>query len=98
MRSGRFGAMMMLTIRQKQRLTETLRLARRDKAFFAKAFFGIELAGKQVDAVNLGGRVNVKVAGRRFGKSTTTLVDVVHECATKPKQQWYITGDRKSVV
>ncbi|OJF16977.1 MAG: hypothetical protein A6D91_04655 [Bacillaceae bacterium G1] len=69
-----------------------MRLARRDKAFFAKAFFGIELAGKQVDAVNLGGRVNVKVAGRRFGKSTTTLVDVVHECATKPKQQWYITG------
>jgi phage FluMu gp28-like protein len=82
----------MLTTRQKKRLAETLRMARRDKVFFAKALFRIELGGKQVEAVNLGGRVNVKVAGRRFGKSTTTLVDVVHECATKPKQQWYITG------
>lgn len=83
---------MSLTPKQQAKLTSVLRRARRDKVYFAKAFMGLELAGKQVAAVNLGGRVNVKVAGRRFGKSATTLIDVTHACATRPRQIWYVVA------
>lgn len=83
---------MMLTPKARELLNETLRKSRKDKVYFAKAFFGLDLGEKQAQALRLGGQVQVKVAGRRFGKSTITLVDVVHECATKPKQVWYITA------
>jgi len=83
---------MSLTPKQQAKLTSILRRARRDKVYFARTFMNIELVGKQIEAVNLGGRVSVKVAGRRFGKSTTTLVDVVHACATRPRQIWYVVA------
>lgn len=82
----------MLTPKARELLNETLRKSRKDKVYFAKAFFGLDLGEKQAQALRLGGQVQVKVAGRRFGKSTVTLVDVVHECATKPRQIWYVTA------
>jgi len=83
---------MMLTPKARELLNETLRKSRKDKVYFAKAFFGLDLGEKQAQALKLGGQVQVKVAGRRFGKSTVTLVDVVHESAIKPTQIWYVTA------
>ncbi len=84
--------MTMLTAKAREILRNVLLKSKKDKVYFAKAFFGLELGEKQQQALLLGGKVQIKVAGRRFGKSTVTLIDVVHESATKPKQVWYITA------
>ncbi|ADQ06496.1 conserved hypothetical protein [Caldicellulosiruptor hydrothermalis 108] len=84
--------MMTLTAKAREILRNVLLKSKKDKVYFAKAFFGLELGEKQQQALLLGGKVQIKVAGRRFGKSTVTLIDVVHECATKTKQVWYITA------
>lgn len=81
-----------LTTKREHVIKESLQRCRRDKIYFADKILGINLAGKQADAVNLGGRVSAKVAGRRFGKSLTTLIDMLHECATKKQQRWYVTA------
>ncbi len=73
-------------------LEAILKKALLDKTFFAKAFFNIELTPKQKEALLLGGQVQIKVCGRRFGKSLVTLIDVVHECLRKPNCTWYIVA------
>lgn len=83
---------MTLTEKQKIQLAEVLKRSRYDKNYFVKAFLGVEMEGKQVEALKLGGRVQFKVAGRRFGKSLITLADLLYECATKVRQKWYITA------
>lgn len=80
------------TMAIEQKISAVLRRSQADKIYFAEAILGIKFGGKQAEAVNLGGKVSVKVAGRRFGKSLTTLADVLHECATKKCQCWYITA------
>lgn len=62
------------------------------KSEFAKYFFGKELVGWQREAAQMGGTVSTKVAGRRSGKTLTTTVDVLHECATRPNLTAYVTG------
>ena len=81
-----------LTTKREHVIKESLQRCRRDKIYFADKILGINLTGKQADAVNLGGRVSAKVAGRRFGKSLTTLIDMLHECATKKQQRWFVTA------
>lgn len=85
-------ATMILTYEQRQKIGRVVERARRDKVYFARAFFGLDLALRQSEALNLGGRVQVKVAGRRFGKSTVTLVDAVHDCVTRRRRVWYVTA------
>lgn len=84
--------MILLTHEQRERLERVMDQARRDRAYFAKVFFGLDLAPKQVQALELGGRVQVKVAGRRFGKSTVTLIEVVHALVTNRRHVWYVTA------
>ena len=81
-----------LTPERERIIKESLKRCRNDKIYFADKILGINLTGKQADAVNLGGRVSAKVAGRRFGKSLTTLIDMLHECATKKQQRWFVTA------
>jgi len=81
-----------LTPERERIIKESLQRCRQDKIYFADKILGISLAGKQADAVKLGGRVSAKVAGRRFGKSLTTLIDMLHECATKKQQRWFVTA------
>jgi len=83
---------MIWTVEQQRKARDVLKRCRNDKVYFAEKFLGVVLEEKQSKAVNLGGKVSVKVAGRRFGKTLTTLVDILHECATKQKQRWYITA------
>lgn len=83
---------MTLSPRLIEQTRAALREAAVDKVKFAKLFFGYDLAPKQVEAVNMGGRVSVKCAGRRFGKSTTTNIEVVHKCITQPNAVAYIIG------
>jgi len=83
---------MIWTTEQQRKVRAVLKRCRNDKVYFAEKFLGVVLEEKQARAVNLGGKVSVKVAGRRFGKTLATLVDVLHECATKKKQRWYITA------
>ena len=75
-----------------KKLQQILKKAIQDKVYFAKAFFGVELTEKQREALLLGGRVQTKVCGRRFGKTLVTLIDTVHECLAKPKSIWYIVA------
>jgi len=84
--------MLILSNKQKQKVAEVLRRCRQDKAFFAKKFLAVELTPRQIEALTLGGQVSVKIAGRRFGKSLVTLADILHECATKKRQRWYVTA------
>jgi len=84
--------MQMLTPERERVVKDNLKRCRNDKIYFADKILGINLTGKQADAVSLGGRVSAKVAGRRFGKSLTTLTDMLHECATKKQQRWYVTA------
>jgi hypothetical protein len=83
---------MLLTHETRTRLQEVIDRARHDLAYFARAFFGIEPCPRQADALTLGGRCQVKVAGRRFGKSTLTLIELVHHLATGAGRVWYVTA------
>lgn len=76
-------------VRQLQKL---LPEAREDKVKFAKLFFNADLSPKQIEAVNMTARVRIKNAGRRFGKSLTSIIDVTHKCITKPNATAYIIG------
>jgi|GEM_PF-1047856 len=79
---------------QLERLAQVVRRCKHDKCEFSRVFFGKDLRDSpwQVDAVNMGGTISTKVAGRRSGKTLTTTVDAVHACATAAKQTWYVTG------
>jgi hypothetical protein len=86
--------MVLLTHEMRARLATVVERCRHDKCEFGKVFFGKDLRDSpwQVDAVNMGGTISTKVAGRRSGKTLTTTVDAVHACATRAKQTWYVTG------
>ncbi len=71
---------------------EALKRLRRDKALFAEAVAGIKLNEAQRRFLLLSGRVRVRVAGRRFGKTTLTALDVLHEAITKPGSRVLIVG------
>lgn len=79
---------------QMARLAQVVQRCRHDKCEFAKVFFGKDLRTSpwQVDAVNIGGTISTKVAGRRSGKTLTTTVDAVHSLATHANHTWYVTG------
>ena len=79
---------------QLRRLAQVVGRCRDDKCEFGRIFFGKDLRDSpwQVDAVNMGGTISTKVAGRRSGKTLTTTVDAVHACATRANQTWYVTG------
>jgi len=83
---------MLLTHETRARLQEVIDRSRRDLVHFARAFFGIEPCPRQAEALALGGRCQVKVAGRRFGKSTLTLIELVHHLATGLGRVWYVTA------
>ncbi len=84
--------MLPLTDDQRRRLIEELARCRTDKARFAKIFFGVDLSPKQVEALTLGGQVSTKIAGRRFGKSMVTLIDVVHQLVTRRGAQGMVAA------
>ncbi|MDE2099050.1 MAG: terminase family protein [Patescibacteria group bacterium] len=84
--------MLPLTDDQKRRLIEELAHCRTDKARFAKIFFGVDLSPKQIDALTIGGQVSTKIAGRRFGKSMVTLIDVVHGLVTRRNAQGMVAA------
>lgn len=79
---------------QLRRLANLVGACRGDRCEFSKVFFGKDLRESpwQVDAVNMGGTISTKVAGRRSGKTLTTTVDAVHACATNASHTWYVTG------
>jgi phage FluMu gp28-like protein len=79
---------------QMARLAQVVARCRNDKCEFAKVFFGKDLRASpwQVDAVNIGGTISTKVAGRRSGKTLTTTVDAMHSLATHANHTWYVTG------
>ena len=85
---------MLLKHEQLRRLAEVVGRCRADKIEFGKLFFGKDLSTSpwQTDAVNMGGTISTKVAGRRSGKTLTTTIDAMHALATKPNQTWYVTG------
>lgn len=84
--------MSLLTTRREQTIKDVLKRCKHDKVYFAEKILGVGVAGKQAEAVCLGGQVSVKVAGRRFGKSLATLIDALHECTTKAQQKWFVTA------
>lgn len=71
---------------------EAYQLAARDKVAFARFFFGYDLCEKQQEAVNMRCKTAVKCAGRRFGKSTTSNVDLMHTCYIKPNATAFVVG------
>lgn len=76
----------MIATELKQRLADEIAACRHDKARFARTFFGVEPEGpKQRECLNLSGRVQVKVAGRRFGKTLLDTISVLHFLATRPR-------------
>lgn len=76
----------MIASELKERLAQEISACREDRARFARAFFGVEPAGpKQQECLNLGGRVQVVVAGRRFGKTLLDTIRVLHMLATRPR-------------
>lgn len=62
-----------------------------DPAGFTASLFGIELTPKQREMFSLG-PVTVKVAGRRVGKSLTTLLEIFWHCFKKAGQKWYVVA------
>lgn len=82
----------LLSPRQQRQGADAIARCRQDIVAFARAFFGIEAAGTQSDWLSLPGTVQVAVAGRRFGKSTLSLIKAVHACVTRKNQQWYVTA------
>lgn len=81
-----------ITPELQRKLQTALREAAVDKVKFAKLFFGYDLTERQQEAVSLGGKVSIKCAGRRFGKSTASNIDLVHACITKPRSIAYVVG------
>jgi len=86
--------MVLLRHEQLARLAEVVGRCRQDKIEFGKLFFGKDLSTSpwQIDAVNMGGTISTKVAGRRSGKTLTTTIDAMHALSTRPNQTWYVTG------
>lgn len=70
------------------RLAEALRQSRTDPVAFAKLFFGVEPSGpRQEEYLRMGGRVQVRVAGRRFGKTLLDTILVTHMLAIRPESR-----------
>jgi hypothetical protein len=86
--------MVVLKHEQLRRLAALIGKTRGDKVEFGKYFFGKDLRDSpwQMEAVNMGGQVSTKVAGRRSGKTLTTTIDIAHECATHRGWDAYVTG------
>jgi len=86
--------MVVLKHEQLRRLATVIERCRADKCEFGKVFFGKDLRDSpwQVDAVNIGGTISTKVAGRRSGKTLTTTIDAMHSLATHRDHTWYVTG------
>jgi len=83
---------MLLTHEQRAQLDRIIERSRRDRCYFAKAFFGLDLCPRQREALDLGGQVQVIVAGRRFGKTLLKLVEAVYELATGRRRIWYVVA------
>ncbi|MHB1937078.1 MAG: terminase large subunit domain-containing protein [Acidobacteriaceae bacterium] len=66
--------------------------AKEDRVAFAKGFFGIDPTPRQAELLRMDGRIQVIIAGRRFGKSTMSLIKAVHACATNKNQHWFVTA------
>lgn len=66
--------------------------ARKDPVAFARSFFRITPGVRQSEYLRLNNRVQVAICGRRWGKSTMSLIKAVHACLTKPNQKWVIAG------
>lgn len=75
-----------------EKAAEAVRAARVDRVAFAKSFFGLLPTPRQEELLRLEGRVQVIVAGRRFGKSTMCLIKAVHACATGRSRHWFVTA------
>ncbi len=71
---------------------EVLKRLRKDKVFFAEAVAGIKLNQAQRRFLLLSGRVRVRLAGRRFGKTTLTALDILHEAITTPNSRILVIG------
>jgi hypothetical protein len=86
--------MVLLTHEQQARLAQVIRRCKQDRCEFSRVFFGKDLRESpwQVDAVNMGGTISTKVAGRRSGKTLTTTVEAMHALATQARKTWYVTG------
>ena len=75
-----------------RRAREAVATARQDIVAFAKAFLGFHPSPKQEEWLRRTERVQVAIAGRRFGKSSLSLIKAMHACLTRPNQQWFVAA------
>jgi hypothetical protein len=75
-----------------RRLDRLVEESTRDLRAFARAWTGLDLGDAQVRSAERGDQTNVRLAGRRFGKTVATLVRALWHLVTTPRSTWYVTA------
>jgi len=74
------------------RLEPVLSHLRADPVFFAESVTGFRLNRAQRQMLLLSGRVRVRLAGRRFGKTMLSALDLLHYALTHPGARCLVVG------
>ncbi len=75
-----------------ERIKPAVSRLRADPVFFAEKVSGLRLNQAQRRMLLLSGRIRVRLAGRRFGKSTRSALDLLHYAITHPGTRSLVVG------